>query len=79
MCEQKKNEIPAHTHQLTHVAIKRKICSFTRIQTDEAEIGSVAAEAASKIDDLIRHDNGDEEIEDVDDIDAITGVAIVSI
>lgn len=48
------------------------------IQTDESEIGSVAAEAASKIDDLIRHDNGDEEIEDVDEIDAITGVAIVS-
>lgn len=39
----------------------------------------MAAEAASKIDDLIRHDNYDEEIEDVDDIDAIVGVAIVSI
>lgn len=57
-----------------------KNCSFYTyyIQTDESEIGSVAAEAASKIDDLIRHDNGDEEIEDVDEIDAITGVAIVS-
>ncbi|XP_031621051.1 rap guanine nucleotide exchange factor 2 isoform X3 [Contarinia nasturtii] len=46
------------------------------LATDESEIGSVAAEAASKIDDLIRHDNNDEEIEDVEDIDAIIGVAI---
>lgn len=51
---------------------------FTQ-QTDDSEIGSVAAEAASKIDDLIKHDNDDEEIEDVEDIDAIIGVAIVSI
>lgn len=49
------------------------------MQTDDAEIGSVAAEAASKIDDLIRHDNNDDEIDDVEDIDAISGIAVVSI
>lgn len=55
------------------------IHKHTYKQTDDSEIGSVAAEAASKIDDLIRHDNDDEEIEDVDDIDAMSGLAIVSI